>query len=180
MSLPKIRTYVSLLAMFLLCQVCIACGNSNKAIDVVYTWVDGNDADWQTMKQQRALECNKEIIHSDANSNNRFRDRNELKYSLRALRQNAPFVNHIYIVTMGQRPSWLGKHDKITVVDHKEIFKNIQNLPTFNSHAIESNLYRIPHLNEYFIYFTSPDTAFLTIFIKYLFNSCGLQFFKRT
>jgi len=121
-------------------------------IDVVYTWVNGNDTAWQKVKEERAIQCQKEIVHKDANSFNRFRDRNELKYSLRSLCQYAPFVNHIYIVTCGQRPFWMEPHPKITFVNHEEIFQDTSHLPTFNSQAIEAHLHRIPGLSERYIY----------------------------
>src|SRR6185437_13294000 len=47
----------------------------------------------------------------------------------------------------------------ISIIDHTEIFKDKKDLPTFNSQAIESNLHRIPHLAEHFIYFN--DDFFL-------------------
>jgi hypothetical protein len=54
---------------------------------------------------------------------------------------------------MNQRPFWLLDHPKITIVDHKEIFKDPAQLPTFNSQALECHLHRIPNLAEHFIYF---------------------------
>ena len=121
-------------------------------VDVVYTWVDGNDPAWQKLKEERAVQYHKEIVHKDSNSSNRFRDRQELKYSLRSLHQYAPFVNHIYIVTCGQKPSWIKPHPKITFVHHEEIFQNKDHLPTFNSQAIEAHIHRIPNLSENYIY----------------------------
>ncbi len=61
---------------------------------------------------------------------------------------------------MNQKPKWLSDHPMITIVDHKEIFRNPSHLPTFNSQAIESNLYRIPNLEEYFIFLN--DDFFLS------------------
>jgi hypothetical protein len=95
----------------------------------------------------------------DARGKFRFRSRNELLYSLRSIYQFAPFVNHIYIVTFSQKPKWLKPHPKITIVDHKEIFKESSDLPTFNSQAIEANLHHIPNLSECYIYFN--DDVFL-------------------
>ena len=63
-------------------------------------------------------------------------------------------------MTSGQRPAWL-PHDteRIRVVTHAEIFPDPSVLPTFNSHAIEACLHRIPGLAERFIYFN--DDVFL-------------------
>lgn len=141
-------------------------------IDIVYLWVDGNDPAWQSIKNsylsaddstiglpdQESVEI-KKISAQDGATDNRYMDNDELRYSLRSVHKYAPFAHHIYIVTMNQKPSWLAPHPKITIIEHKEIFKNLEGLPTFNSHAIESNLHRIPHLQEYFIYFN--DDVFL-------------------
>ena len=45
------------------------------------------------------------------------------------------------------------------MVTHREIFRDRAALPTFNSHAIESQLHHIPGLAEHFIYFN--DDVFL-------------------
>ena len=75
------------------------------------------------------------------------------EYSLRALWLHAPFVRNIYLVTADQRPDWLDdSDDRITLVSHAEIFPDSDMLPTFNSHAIEACLHRIPGLSEHFIY----------------------------
>jgi len=120
-------------------------------IDIVYTWVNHKDKNWQESREQ-ARASYPYLLSGDGNSKTRFRNRNELKYSLRSVFLYAPFVNHIYIVTSGQRPSWLKEHPKITIVPHSIIFKNTSDLPTFNSHAIEANLHRIPGLSEQYIY----------------------------
>jgi hypothetical protein len=45
--------------------------------------------------------------------------------------------------------AWLDtEYPGITVVSHREIFGDTGRLPTFNSHAIESRLHRIPGLAE--------------------------------
>jgi hypothetical protein len=124
-------------------------------IDVVYTWVDGSDLQWQAMlTEQLAAAGLPPII-----SKRRFRSRDELRYSLRSLYAFAPWVHHIYIVTCGQRPKWLKDDPKISIVDHKKIFLNPSHLPTFNSMAIECHLHRVPGLQEYYLYFN--DDVFL-------------------
>lgn len=129
-------------------------------IDLVYIWVDGNDPEWISIKNRyKTMLFQEEVVVSDASTNNRFSDNEELRYSLRSIWKFAPFVNHIYIVTMNQVPKWMQAHPKITIVDHKDIFNDWSNLPTFNSQAIESNLHHIPGLGEYFIYFN--DDVFL-------------------
>jgi hypothetical protein len=131
--------------------------NTTPDVDIVYTWVNSSDPLWQV---QRAYYVKQEKgISKDANLSYRFRSRDELKYSLRSIEKYAPFVRKIYIVTNGQKPSWIKTHPKIEFVSHSQIFRHPNHLPTFNSMAIESCLHRIPGLSEYFIYFN--DDVFL-------------------
>lgn len=121
-------------------------------VDIVYTWVDGADPDWQQCRNWHYFDWKGEAVNFDANSKNRYRNRDELKYSLRSIAQFAPWVNHIYIITFNQTPKWLKEHPMITIVDHSKIFLESDHLPTFNSHAIEANLHRVPGLSEHYIY----------------------------
>lgn len=156
----RIMNFKQIIFIFLLCLGWHFVAESfDKPIDVVYTWVDGHDPAWQSTKKKWEEHYSKAEMREDANAKNRFFNHNELKYSLRSVWKYAQFVNHIYIVTMNQKPEWLENHPKITIVDHKDIFKNQDDLPTFNSMAIESNLHRIPQLSEHFIYFN--DDMFL-------------------
>ncbi|MFI9105314.1 stealth family protein [Streptomyces fildesensis] len=130
-------------------------------IDVVYTWVDGDDPQWQ---QRRAAaeggEDSAPGYHAQSSNAARYLNREELRYSLRSVAVNAPWVRNIYIVTDGQRPAWLEEDDpRLRVVSHKEIFRDPDVLPTFNSHAIESQLHHIEGLAEHFLYFN--DDMFL-------------------
>ena len=139
-------------------------------VDIVYTWVNNQDLKWQK-KREKTLETCDQTISCDANTKNRFRDRNELMYSLRSVYQFAAFINHIYIVTCGQKPSWIKPHPKITFINHEEIFESLNDLPTFNSMAIESHLHNIRSLSEYFIYlnddvFFGKEVDFKDFFTK--------------
>ncbi len=132
----------------------------NLPIDVVYTWVDGEDPEWKE-DYSDALARYGSTSPRTSSDMVRFRDREELKYSLRSIEMFAPWINHIYIVTNGQVPAWLDLNNpKISLVTHAEIFQNPSDLPTFNSHAIEANIHRIPGLNEHFLYFN--DDVFLS------------------
>ena len=129
-------------------------------IDVVYTWVDGADPHWLAEKAV-ALDRFAELPpHEHAANEARFANRDELRYSLRSLRYFAPWVRRVYLVTAGQLPTWLDLDQSwLTLVPHTELFDDASNLPTFNSHAIESQLHRIPGLAEHFVYFN--DDMFL-------------------
>ncbi|WP_374228903.1 stealth family protein [Streptomyces sp. DH8] len=125
-------------------------------IDVVYTWVDGSDQEWRRRREAYGDRG----YHAEAANAARYISRDELRYSLRALEQNAPWVRHVYLVTDRQRPHWLNlRSPRITVVDHSELFADPAALPTFNSHAIESQLHHIDGLSEHFLYFN--DDMFL-------------------
>lgn len=127
-------------------------------IDLVYTWVDDSDPEWLKGYQHWADFYHIENITTDIDS--RYRDNGELRYSLRSAQMNAPWVNHIYIVTAGQVPKWLDtSHPKITIVDHKEILPS-EALPTYNSGAIETALDNIPGLCEHFL-FANDDMFFM-------------------
>ncbi len=127
-------------------------------IDIVYTWVNGNDSIWKEKKRKKAEEIGK--IIPEANSEALYTDNNELKYSLRSVEKFAPWVNQIYIVTDNQIPKWLNlDHPKIKIVDHSEIFTNKEHLPSFSARAIECHLHNIKTLEEYYIYFN--DDMFL-------------------
>ncbi|WP_159611301.1 stealth conserved region 3 domain-containing protein [Glutamicibacter sp. JC586] len=125
-------------------------------IDAVYTWVDGQDPVWLAKKNDASgLNLSGVLAGGDI----RYLNRDELRYSLRSLHQHAPWIRHIYIVTDGQRPAWLDEHEKVTVVDHSDIYPDTSVLPVFNSHSIESVLHNIPGLSEHFIYLN--DDVFL-------------------
>eukprot|EP00002_Diphylleia_rotans_P001092 TRINITY_DN10607_c0_g1_i1.p1 TRINITY_DN10607_c0_g1~~TRINITY_DN10607_c0_g1_i1.p1 ORF type:complete len:1048 (+),score=167.37 TRINITY_DN10607_c0_g1_i1:41-3184(+) len=107
-----------------------------------------------------SIELDCEDTESQKATTNRYRDNQELKYSLRSLEKNAPWIRHIYLVTNGQIPSWLDLNNpKLTVVPHSEIFLNKSHLPTFSSPSIETHLHRIPGLSKKFLYFN--DDVFL-------------------
>ncbi len=122
-------------------------------IDAVYTWVNANDVGWR-----RGMESHKSGVatpHSrESVADARFADYDELRYSLRSIATNAPWLNHVWLVTDSQVPSWLREeHPGLTIVDHREIWVDKTQLPVFNSHAIEANLHRIDGLAEHYIYF---------------------------
>lgn len=124
-------------------------------VDIVYAWVDGNDPKWKSKKDawMGSPDTGLEGFHAEAVSDSRFESRDELKYSLRSIALYAPWVRNIYIVTDAQRPSWLDtENPRIKIVDHKEIMQP-EDLPTFNSNAIISNIHHIPELSEHFIFF---------------------------
>jgi hypothetical protein len=129
-------------------------------VDVVYTWVDGSDPAWRARRDSFLRAVPSGVDSEAAASAARFQCRDELRYSLRSLQMYAGWVRQIFLVTDKQVPEWLDLSDRrVHVIDHSEIFPDATCLPTFNSHAIESVLHRIPGLAEHFLYFN--DDVFL-------------------
>lgn len=127
----------------------------NFPIDLVFTWVNADDPDWQELYKSYAPK-----IHTDGTSRARFHNRDELKYALRSWDSYAPFINNIYIVSNCAPPPWLNLSiNNIRWVRHEEILP-AEALPTFSSHAIESCIHKIDGLAEHFIY--SNDDFLLT------------------
>jgi len=121
-------------------------------IDIVYTYVDGNDPNW--LQKKYFAEGLTNIIEPHANNSARYMDNEELKYSLRSVEKYAPWINKIYIVTDNQIPAWLNTdNSKIKIIDHKDIFSDKSALPNFNAKAIETQIHHIDNLSERFIYF---------------------------
>lgn len=144
-------------------------------IDAVYTWADFSDP---------ALQKNIMRYWNTYTPHNRFPEfaycaHDELRYSLRSLECNAPWIRTVYIVTNGQLPTWLRTdHPKVVCISHKDIFPDAKMLPSFNSFNIEAYIHRIPGLSEHFLslnddfFFGSPVSA-ETFFTQ---NGC-LKFF---
>lgn len=119
------------------------CGYTTP-VDAVYTWVNHADKDWQ------AAWCS--TFPNEKFDPDRYTSNDELRYSLRSLNKYAPWINRIFIVSNCRQPGWMVEHPKIVWVKHEEIFPSESMIPTFNSHAIEACLHRIPELSENFLY----------------------------
>lgn len=119
-------------------------------IDFVMPWVDGNDPQWQQLRNSYSTQ-------PETIDESRYRDWDILKYWFRAVETYAPWVNRIHFVTCGQQPDWLNPaHPKLNLVNHRDFIPEAY-LPTFNSMTIELNFHRIPGLAEHFVYF-NDDT----------------------
>jgi len=153
-------------------------------IDIVYTWVDGDDHAWLERKNAVLRQLNLETVHPDAHDASRYRNRDELRYSLRSVAMFADFVRRVFVVTDDQVPPWLNTDNpRVTVVSHKEIFGAAGRLPTFNSHAIEACLHHIDGLSEHYLYLNDdflfcrrmvPETFFLSNGMSQFFPSTAL------
>jgi hypothetical protein len=173
-ALPRYRTRAEFAAD--------AAGHVRFPIDAVYTWVDGGDPDWLRRKNAALGALGEEQINAIAANQSRFISRDELRYSLRSMAVFAPWIRRIFLVTDDQVPPWLDDSDpRLTVVSHRELFADTGVLPTFNSHAIESRLHRIPGLAEHFIYFNDDMFFGRPVLPTAFFHANGIaKFFQST
>ncbi|KAI1496231.1 hypothetical protein F5X99DRAFT_422292 [Biscogniauxia marginata] len=138
-------------------------------IDFVYNWVNGSDEAFRDIRHVYELES---PLNDEAgkwisqHGINRYRDWDELKYSLRSLDVYAKgFINKIQLLVNSvgsnlyrtdghhmhpQRPSWLrddeATNEHVQVLSHESFFRDEDKecLPTFNSLSIESQIYMTP------------------------------------
>lgn len=124
---------------------------TEEKIDIVVLWVDGSDPEF--IRKKQAVTGQVSPVNHDIDGDQRYRDYGTFHFWFRMIEKHAPWVNHIYLVTNGQKPDWLNlKHPKLRWITHKE-FMPKEYLPSFNSSAIELNIHRIEGLSEHFIYF---------------------------
>lgn len=117
-------------------------------IDLVYTWVDGNDP--QLQADLRRYARSEEDLNPE-----RTRDLYDLlRYGLRSVERFAPWVRRVFIVTARpQAPGWLDTaNPRVRIVHHDELEGFAPYLPTFNSTVIESFLHTIPGLADHYLY----------------------------
>ena len=113
-------------------------------MDIVITYVDGNDPVW---KQDYEKYTNVPVMQK------RFRDWGTLKYLLRGIEVNMPFIRNVYLVVShpSQVPQWADTKN-LKIVLHKDMIPE-EYLPTFNCNPIEMHLHRIDGLDEEYLYF---------------------------
>lgn len=118
-----------------------------EKIDIVLPWVDGNDPFWKREKEKYKLS------NEDLNSEDRYRDWDNLHFIFRGIEEFMPWINNIFFITYGHLPYWLNtSHPKLKIIKHEEYIPK-EFLPTFSANPIEINLHRIENLSEQFIYF---------------------------
>jgi len=124
-------------------------------IDIVFSWVDGSSAEFQRVRAERMKTY---VVGAGDDSAARYRQLDEIRYALRSVYLFAPWIRRIFIVTDSPTPAWLTEHPAVTIVPSSAFFLDPANLPTHNSHAIESQLHHIDGLSEHFLY--SNDDMF--------------------
>ena len=139
---------------------------AKDAIDVVIAWVDGRDRKHRAKRRRYLADPGVDAKpERSATDQRRFSDNDEIRFCLRSIRNYAPWVRTIWLVTDHQVPAAIDRQkaerDNIRVVDHREIFRGYEQLlPTFNSLAIETMLWRIEGLADRFLYF-NDDMMFV-------------------
>jgi hypothetical protein len=113
-------------------------------MDIVITYVNGQDPVWQRDYEH--------YVTAPIEAK-RFRDWGTLRYLMRGIEVNMPFIRKVHLVVSGesQVPEWINR-DVVNVVLHKDIIPE-ECLPTFNSNPIEMHLHRIKGLDEEYLYF---------------------------
>lgn len=113
-------------------------------MDYVFPYVDSEDPAWR--------EEYGKVFGSMRMDESRFRSFGTLRYLLRSVAQNLPFIDRIVMIVSAesQVPDWIDR-DRVRVVTHAE-FMPEHHRPTFSSSAIESDMWRIDGLSEKFLY----------------------------
>lgn len=133
-------------------------------IDAVITWVDGNTVSHQR-KRAQYMAVSGSTLHENAINPHRWGNNDEILYCLQSIENFAPWTRKIWIVVDSETPNLSVLSDdlraKVSFVFHRDIFEDFSAvLPTFNSLAIESMMWRIDGLSERFMYFN--DDVFLS------------------
>lgn len=113
-------------------------------MDAVIAYVNPMDEYWRVQY---------DLIVGGAMNVNRYTDFGTLKYVLRGISKNMPYIENVFLIvsSMSQVPEYVDT-EKVRVVTHEQFIPK-QFLPTFNANTIEDYLWNIPGLGEQFVYF---------------------------
>ena len=113
-------------------------------MDIVITYVNSLDPEWQKDYEKHT---NTPILEK------RFSDWGTLKYLMRGIETNMPFIRKVHLVVAreSQVPEWVNR-ENVNIVLHSDIIP-ADYLPTFNCNPIEMHLHCIKDLDEEYIYF---------------------------
>lgn len=117
-------------------------------MDLVLPFVDCMDPIWR--KQYMTEMGYKSALEKMDVS--RFRPFETLRFLFRSVEKNLKFIDRIVLIVSSesQVPEWVNR-EKVRIILHGEFIPGEQ-LPTFNSSAIESYMWRIDGLSELFVY----------------------------
>lgn len=150
-------------------------------MDIIITYVNGLDPEWQ---KSYNTATSTPILEK------RFRDWGTLKFLMRGIERNMPYIRKVHLVVSqeSQIPKWINRK-KVNIVLHRDFIPS-KFLPTFNSNTIELHLHRIKGLDEEFLYFnddmfpvapTKPEDFFREgkAVIKFTRHWLALNMFKK-
>lgn len=135
-------------------------------VDLVFTWVDGDDPAHQAKRAAWRAEGAAGAAAGTAEGRTRprgtatsererwYRGVGEITYAVRSVVRHVPWVRTIHVVTDAQHPPVdrdLLASGRVRVVDHADIVPDAYR-PVFASTIIESCLHRIPGLSEVWLY----------------------------
>lgn len=85
-------------------------------IDVLITWVDTSDPEWQD--EGNAAGCNIDHLDSEGGDIDPYE---ALRFNMRSLHQHAPWIRNIYIFGTGQKPAWLKLGGRVNIIKHADV-----------------------------------------------------------
>lgn len=133
--------------------------NNNYPVDIVITWVDNSDLEWQKVRNEYI--SSEDRHKKSTGGDERYQDDGMLNYIFRGIENFLPWVNKIHLVTYGHLPPWLNtQNPKLNIVNHKDFMPD-EYLPTFAGNPLSLNFHRIPGLSEHFIY-VNDDMYFIS------------------
>lgn len=126
--------------------------------DAVIAAVDGTNEEWQRERARflgdpSATRCREGV------SETRFRYYGTILPQVLLIRKCMPFVRRVFVVLSGPSQERIIEDLKgadADIVYHRDFIPE-EYLPTFNSHAIELFLWKIPGLSDFFLYFNDDQ-----------------------
>ena len=121
-------------------------------VDAVVCWCDTTDEEYKRYRAQ-------DIGELETEDTKRIGKRDELRFCLRGLYYNMPWIRKIYLVTWGKQfPKWLDEEESaklnppIIRIDQATLNNGKR---MYGSLAVEVCMHTIPNLSEYFFYANS-------------------------
>lgn len=138
-------------------------------VDVVYTWI-------AQPSQEEFVHIIKDCPHLQGGWQ-RMRNLHTLRFSLRMLEQNIPWVRTVFIVTGHQVPDWLNaSNPRVQVIKQQDLWPKDRlhrDKPIHNSQSVEAHLHRIPGLAKNFIYFNDDMFVGRALERSFFFTDAG-------
>ncbi len=132
--------------------------SSNIPVDMVFTYVDGDDPVYLETRSRYRSELPdttpSKSISDSGDVDIRFRNVGEITFSVNSVLKYLPWIRTIFIVTETPRlpvSTHLLNSGRVRIIDPAEFIPS-RYLPTFSSNVIESFLHRIEGLSEIFLY----------------------------